>query len=100
MPRSNRPRSGRGREADAEPLDLERALMGRLRTESKRDGLWNVQPQAASSAVKSYLCPGCGLEIVPGTAHLVAWRADGIMGEADDLAARRHWHTHCWKIRA
>ena len=82
MPRSNRRRD------EVEPLDLERALAGRLRTEVKRDGVWNVQPQSASSAA-----------IEPGTAHLVAWRADGIMGEADDLAARRHWHTHCWKIR-
>jgi hypothetical protein len=92
------PRSNRRREEQAE-LDLERALAGRLRVEVKRDGAWNVQPQSASAAVKSYHCPGCGLEIEPGTAHLVAWRADGIMGEADDLAARRHWHTHCWKIR-
>jgi hypothetical protein len=93
------PRSNRRREEQAE-LDFERALAGRLRSETKRDGAWNVQPQSASSAVKSYLCPGCGLEIEPGTAHLVTWRADGIMGEADDLAARRHWHSHCWKIRA
>ena len=35
----------------------------------------------------------------PGLAHTVTWRADGLMGEADDLAGRRHWHTHCWKIR-
>jgi hypothetical protein len=93
------PRSNRRREEQAE-LDLERALAGRLRTEVKRDGVWNVQPQSASSAVKNYVCPGCGLEIEPGTAHVVSWRADGIMGEADDLAARRHWHAHCWKIRA
>lgn len=93
------PRSNRRREEQAE-LDLERALAGRLRSEVKRDGTWNVQPQSASSAVKNYLCPGCGLEIEPGTAHLVTWRADGIMGEADDLAARRHWHSHCWKIRS
>jgi hypothetical protein len=93
------PRSNRRREEQAE-LDLERALAGRLRTEVKRDGGWNVQPQSASSAVKSYVCPGCGLEITPGTAHVVTWRADGIMGEADDLAARRHWHARCWKIRA
>ena len=102
MPRSNRPRSSRGREGspgEAVPLDLERALMGRRRTETKRDGLWNVQPQAASSAVKVYLCPGCGLDIAPGISHLVAWRADGLLGEADDLAGRRHWHTHCWKIQ-
>jgi hypothetical protein len=93
------PRSNRRREEQAE-LDFERALAGRLRSEAKRDGVWNVQPQSASSAVKNYLCPGCGLEIEPGTAHLVTWRADGIMGEADDLAARRHWHSHCWKIRS
>ena len=92
------PRSNRRREEQAE-LDLERALAGRLRTEVRRDGVWNVQPQSASTAVKSYACPGCTQPITPGTAHLVAWRADGIMGEADDLAARRHWHTHCWRIR-
>ena len=92
------PRSNRRREA-VEPLDLERALAGRHRAEAKRDGVWNVQPQSAASAVKSYRCPGCGLEIAPGTAHVVTWRADGILGEAEDLAARRHWHARCWKIR-
>jgi hypothetical protein len=100
MPRSNRPRSGRGHEPEAEPLDLERALMGRKSVDVKRDGSWSVQPHGASNAVKAYTCPGCGLEITPGTAHLVAWRADGILGEADDLAGRRHWHSHCWKIRS
>jgi hypothetical protein len=98
MPRSNRPR-GR-RPSDDEDVDLSRVLMGRLSTESKRDGLWNVQPLAAASATKSYVCPGCGLEIAPGVAHTVTWRADGLMGEADDLANRRHWHVHCWRIKA
>jgi len=94
MPRSNR------RREEVEPLDLERALAGRLRTEVRRDGTWNVQPQSASSAVKVYTCPGCGLEIAAGVAHLVTWRADGIMGEQNDLAARRHWHSQCWRIGA
>lgn len=93
MPRSNRRRD------EVEPLDLERVMRSRLRTETKRDGLWNVQPQSATSAVKEYTCPGCGLVIEPGVAHVVAWRADGLFGEADDLAGRRHWHSHCWKIR-
>ena len=44
------------------------------------------------------MCPGCLQPIAPGTAHLVAWRADGVLGDAADLASRRHWHTHCWKI--
>lgn len=97
MPRSNRPR--RSRAGEPAPLDLERALRGVRRTEAKRDGGWNVQLQAAGTAVKSYTCPGCGLQIPPGTEHLVAWRADGLFGETDDLAARRHWHAHCWRIR-
>ncbi len=99
MPRSNRPRGRRERE-DVPELDLSRALAGRLRTEAKRDGVWNVQPISAASATKVYTCPGCGLEITEGVAHTVTWRADGLFGEADDLAARRHWHAHCWKIRA
>ena len=101
MPRSNRPRGRRAGDADSEDeVDLSRALMGRLSTESKRDGVWNVQPLAAASATKSYVCPGCGLEIAPGVAHTVTWRADGLMGEANDLANRRHWHVHCWRIKA
>jgi len=99
MPRSNRPRGPRsGRGGDDEAYDITRALFGSLHSESRRGGLWNVQSISAASASKTYICPGCGLDIVPGTPHLVAWRADGLMGEADDLAARRHWHPHCWKI--
>lgn len=94
MPRSRR------RRPEEVPLDIERILAGRLRTEVKRDGAWNVQPQPAASAIKDYACPGCGGTIEPGTAHVVAWRADGILGEADDLAGRRHWHAHCWRIRS
>ena len=99
MPRSNRPRGRRPGDEDDE-VDLNRALYGRLSTETKRDGVWNVQPLAAASATKYYVCPGCGLEIAPGVAHTVAWRADGLMGEANDLADRRHWHLHCWRIKA
>ena len=104
MPRSNRPRrtgpsGGSLGGRDDDDLDLSRVLSGSRHSESKRDGLWNVQPVAPASAVKYYTCPGCGLDIAPGTPHLVAWRADGLMGEAEDLAARRHWHAHCWKIK-
>ncbi|MET0806518.1 MAG: hypothetical protein ABWX98_05405 [Lacisediminihabitans sp.] len=103
MPRSNRPRrtgpsGGSAGGRDDEDFDLTRVLSGSLHSESKRGGLWNVQPIAPASAVKHYTCPGCGLDIAPGTPHLVTWRADGLMGEAEDLAARRHWHSHCWKI--
>ena len=98
MPRSNRPRGRRPGEDDDE-FDLSRVFVGRLHSEQRRDGLWNVQPLTATNAVKTYICPGCGLDIAPGIAHVVAWRADGLMGEADDIAARRHWHSHCWKIK-
>lgn len=98
MPRTNRPRRGRGVPDDAQEVDLQRALYGTLRTESKRDGVWNVQPVSPASALKTYVCPGCGLEVPTGQAHIVAWRADGLMGNAADVAARRHWHTHCWRV--
>jgi hypothetical protein len=98
MPRSNRPR-GRRSGGDDDESDLRSVLFGQRATERKRDGLWNVQPLSASAATKYYICPSCGRDIAPGVAHTVAWRADGIMGETDDLAARRHWHVHCWKIK-
>ncbi len=98
MPRSNRPRNRRGGAGDDEDLDLNRMLFGTRRVERKHGVSWNVQPLSPTNATKVYVCPGCSLEITPGTAHLVAWRADGIMGEANDLADRRHWHTHCWRV--
>jgi hypothetical protein len=100
MPRSNRPRGQRpGRGDDEDEIDLSRALAGRRENTYKRDGAWTAQSVAAASASKHYTCPACGRDIAPGVAHTVAWRADGIMGEADDIAARRHWHTHCWRIK-
>jgi hypothetical protein len=39
---------------------------------------------------KTYRCPGCQQEIRPGTPHLVVI-------EEEDVEARRHWHTPCWK---
>jgi hypothetical protein len=59
--------------------------------------MWNVRTQGA--AAKTYSCPGCGLSIAIGSPHIVAWRADGLFGDAADLAARRHWHSQCWRIR-
>jgi hypothetical protein len=99
MPRSNRPRSRRASaETEDGSGDLTALLAGWKRTETRRGGLWNVQPIAAARSGKSYICPGCGGSIEPRMAHLVTWRADGLMGDASDLAARRHWHTHCWRV--
>ena len=80
------------------PLD-ERVLAGWRRAEEKHDGDWTVQPMTGQAAQKAYICPGCHRRIAPGTPHLVAWRADGLFGEADDLAARRHWHSACWEAK-
>jgi hypothetical protein len=93
MPRSNRRRS---EEPDDEALD--RLLSGWKRTETRRGADWTVQPVSAAQALKSYVCPGCGRAVAPGTAHVVVWRADGVLGDQADLSGRRHWHTHCWRI--
>jgi hypothetical protein len=94
MPRSHRRRP----EPDDADDSFQRLLSGWKRTETRRGAEWTVQPVSAASAQKEYTCPGCGRVITPGTAHLVVWRADGVLGDAADLAARRHWHTHCWRL--
>jgi hypothetical protein len=91
------PRSHR-RRPDPDDGSFDRLLAGWKRTESRRGAQWTVQPVSASQAVKEYTCPGCARAIAPGTAHVVAWRADGVLGDAADLAARRHWHSACWRI--
>lgn len=98
MPRSNRPRGRRSDGASDESLDLDRITAGLRRTVVKRSGTWSVQQVSAAAAQKVYLCPGCRLDVPPGQAHVVAWRADGIMGDEAALADRRHWHAHCWRM--
>ncbi|NQW86374.1 MULTISPECIES: hypothetical protein [unclassified Frigoribacterium] len=98
MPRSNRSRRSRDRRDADEDYDVTRASFGGLTVETKHGRSFNVQSVSATSAVKEYVCPGCSLGIAPATPHVVAWRADGLFGAEDDLAARRHWHTHCWRI--
>lgn len=90
MPRRNR------RPGDGEAVPLRPGPGPHI--EVRRGREWNVQAIAASAAVKVYRCPGCSLEIDAGVAHLVVWRADGVLGDAADLGARRHWHPHCWRV--
>ena len=94
MPRSNRRRDDSAGDDDS----FGRMLAGWKRTEVRRGAEWTVQPVTAAQATKTYVCPGCGRMVEQGTAHLVAWRADGVLGDQADLAARRHWHNHCWRI--
>ncbi|SDS56688.1 hypothetical protein [Microterricola viridarii] len=99
MPRNNRPSRRASGQPDDEQNGLGRLLSGWKRVEQKRDGEWWVQPVGGSQAGKVYLCPGCRLDITPGVAHVVAWRADGLMGDDASLADRRHWHSHCWRLK-
>jgi len=92
MPRSNRRRPERQDTDDS----FQRLLAGWKRSEVRRGREWTVQPVSAQQALKEYTCPGCHRTIAPGTPHQVVWRADGVLGDAADLAARRHWHTQCW----
>jgi hypothetical protein len=94
MPRSSR----RRRDGSAGDESFDRLLAGWKRTETRRGAQWTVQPVSNVQAVKAYTCPGCGRQIDAGIPHLVAWRADGVLGDGADLAARRHWHESCWRI--
>ncbi|MFT4220036.1 MAG: hypothetical protein QM611_05925 [Microbacterium sp.] len=91
------PRAHRRRSQPPSDDSLDRFLAGFARAETRRGGEWTVQPVSARRAQKVYRCPGCGRDIAPGIAHVVTWRADGVLGDAADLAARRHWHTGCWR---
>jgi hypothetical protein len=91
-------RSRRPRPEEPPEDSFDRFLAGWKRSEVRRGGEWTVQPVSAARAVKDYICPGCHRTVPAGSAHLVVWRADGVLGDAADLAARRHWHTHCWKV--
>ena len=52
-------------------------------------GRLNVRHIQPDSAIKPYLCPGCGGVISVGRFHLVV-----IPEDEPDL--RRHWHHGCW----
>ena len=65
---------------------------------ARRDGDYHLRHIPASAAQKTYICPGCSLDILPGTAHVVAWPADSILGDEFGASQRRHWHQQCWRI--
>lgn len=85
-------------DSTASDHSLDRLIAGWKRTETRRGHDWTVQPVSAVQAQKEYTCPGCRGVISAGTAHVVVWQGDGVLGDAADLAARRHWHSYCWKI--
>ncbi len=80
--------------------DLDVSLGGLQRTESHPDGEWLVRHVTGAGATRPYVCPGCSQQVAPGTAHVVAWPTDSVMGEEAAVEQRRHWHTPCWRNRA
>lgn len=86
----------RSRAEGPAPLDLQRALGGRS-SEDAADGSWTVQSVTGSD--KTFRCPGCQQVIAGGTAHVVAWASDGLLGPQAALEDRRHWHRSCWGAR-
>ncbi len=90
-------RGPRARDAEYRPLDLERARGGAPRREAGPGGEWFSRRVSGSD--KTYICPGCSQQIPPGVAHVVAWKADSVMGDAAALEDRRHWHAGCWAGR-
>jgi hypothetical protein len=89
------PRRNRIRTPD-EPPPLRGASNARTEVRGGRE--WHVQPISSLQALKVYRCPGCGGTVDEGVAHLVVWRADGVLGDRADLEARRHWHLTCWRV--
>ena len=92
MPRANRRRPDR----DTGPLNP----VGMQRAESGPDGDWIVRQVPGGAAGKTYRCPGCRQDIPPGTAHVVAWPAEGTFSRAPGTDERRHWHGGCWRSRS
>ncbi|WP_196373619.1 hypothetical protein [Actinomyces sp. zg-332] len=50
-----------------------------------------------NSSPKTYICPGCLQDILPGVSHIVAWETDHFFGADRAAQERRHWHSNCWK---
>jgi len=85
-----RPGGAGGRDAAGEPA----TRLGPPQTQSWPDGDWVVRQVPAAAATKTYRCPGCDQEILPGIAHVVAWPA-----QTPGPDERRHWHNSCWQRR-
>lgn len=72
---------------------------GHASSAAKADGRWIVRTIPGSRATKTYTCPGCQHQILPGVPHVVAWPGtpSGFSQQASPIEERRHWHTGCWQ---
>lgn len=71
---------------------------GAQRRVIRRGVSYIVRDVPAGRAAKEYRCPGCHQRIPAGTAHVVAWPETTDFGLDAGVAARRHWHQHCWRL--
>ncbi|NHC44756.1 ATP/GTP-binding protein [Motilibacter aurantiacus] len=83
----------RFRRSDPAPRPLG-PVPGAERVEELDGEEWYVRSVTGAGAAKTYRCPGCDHQVVPGAPHLVAWPVHG------GLAERRHWHSACWRARS
>lgn len=72
---------------------------GHASIETRADGAWIVRSVPGARALKAYVCPGCQQTIGLGIPHVVAWPHEPSLLESSPVAARRHWHTGCWKAK-
>lgn len=68
---------------------------GGVRTESYAGRTYQVRSVRGNDAGRTYVCPGCQVDLPSSMAHEVVWPDDGL----GDVTDRRHWHTPCWKAR-
>lgn len=92
MPRSNRPKNGKGRREEPAALNLDVALRGVKHTLVKRGVEYTVQTSSGANAEddKQWICPHCNMVIVKGVVHIVAFDTHRGVG------TRRHFHNACW----
>lgn len=77
------PRRNRRREEVPEPVR-------RPRSEAPVDLLVPGHDVRSVRGEREYRCPWCDHAIRPGSQHIV-------VVPHDDVDARRHWHTECWR---
>lgn len=86
------------RAAQEPPRDVTRLSYGGAQKVTRRGREWFAREVPAHRAEKTYRCPECGLAIPQGQAHIVAWSAEHLFGDAAAVQDRRHYHAHCWRL--
>ncbi len=92
-----RRRHGRKHMGEYKPLDVDR-IMSYTSYQTADNGM-EFKVRQVRSGRKEYVCPACNGLILVGESHVVAWTEDSWFGAEAGQAARRHWHTSCWRAK-